>query len=515
MRKNFLLLPAVLLACAFATPSHDVLAQGSQASDAVQRAASAEMSIALQEYDEARDILSKTNDPEHPAVALARGRLAIDEGDCDLAASIFQRADLAKHEAGAALGDIARGCARVVAANVVDRDELNHIEIRYQDEHDRALTPILVETTVKARESLTRDLGVSWPKVTRIFVVRDLLSLSAMTGLPYDSAKTTGTVAVAKWGRVTLTSPRAPRHGYGWRDTLAHELTHLSISRKSGDRAPLWLQEGLAKREETRWRAPLVLDDTPPVEAVVARGMELKLDLPLDKLGPSIAMLPTADAAMVAFAEVTSFVRYVAESRPEGTLGKLLDALRTAPSVDEALKIATSADLKTWDTEWRAAVAKRPKVPLSPLYGLGGATPAVSMTEVRERSRLGELLLGRDHPAEALLELGKVADKASVGDPALAYLHARALESHGKVDDARSRLSDLKNLIGAYGPFFAMRGRLGERDSETRRRDFAMAISHDPFLPEAACETLAPPAPDETPLCRSAREFSPPDLGKD
>ena len=49
-----------------------------------------------------------------------------------------------------------------------------------------------------------------------------------MTGLPYESAKTTGTVAVAKWGRVTLLSPRASPHGYAWRDTMAHELTHLA-----------------------------------------------------------------------------------------------------------------------------------------------------------------------------------------------------------------------------------------------------------------------------------------------
>ena len=67
-----------------------------------------------------------------------------------------------------------------------------------------------------------------------------------------------------------------------------------------------------------RWREPGPFDERPSVESIVARGIELKLDLALDKLGPSIAMLPSADAAMVAFAEVTSFIKYFAETSQAG-----------------------------------------------------------------------------------------------------------------------------------------------------------------------------------------------------
>src|SRR5262249_48189855 len=161
---------------------------------------------------------------------------------------------------------------------------------------------------------------------------------SAMTGLPQEAAQTTGTVAVAKWGRVTLLSPRASQHGYSWRDTIAHELTHLAVTRATIDRAPLWLQEGVAKRGEVRWRPPGPSHDRPSPAAIVMRGTELRLDLPLDKLGPSIAMLPSADAAMVAFAEVTSFVRYYAATQGEDALPRLLQALRDQGSVDDALR---------------------------------------------------------------------------------------------------------------------------------------------------------------------------------
>ncbi|HSO35363.1 MAG TPA: hypothetical protein VLT33_22695, partial [Labilithrix sp.] len=230
------------------------------------------------DYDKARAELAKA-DPNSPAVIVAKARLALYEEDCDLAAALLARADVGQSDDGRLLADVGRGCARVIAATVVDKDDANGIIIRYQDESDRVLTPLLVDTVVKARASLGKDLGVEWKRPTRITVVRDLLSLSAMTGLPYKAAQTTGTVAVAKWGRVTLLSPRASHHGYPFRDTLAHELTHLAIAMQSRDRAPLWLHEGVARREEVRWREPGVFDDRPSPESVVLRGMDMKLDL--------------------------------------------------------------------------------------------------------------------------------------------------------------------------------------------------------------------------------------------
>ena len=351
-----------------------LLAVAAPATSAAQADAArrAQAFIAGLDYDDARHVLSAA-DPDSPAVALERARLAIYELDCDGAAAILARPEVQKIESGEMLADIARGCQRVTAALAVDRDEARSIEVRWQDEHDCALAPLLFDTVAAARDALTRDLKVDWPKPTRIVVVRDLLSLSAMTGLPYKSAQTTGTVAVAKWGRVTLLSPRASHHGYQWRDTVAHELTHLAVTRASRDQAPLWLQEGVAKREEVRWRDPGPFDDRPSPDAVVQRGLELNLGIPLDKLGPSIAMLPSADAAMVAFAEVTSFVRYYAREAGDDALPKLLEQIRGGKETDSALRAASGADLAAWDVRWRAYVASRPREPLPGLFGLGGS----------------------------------------------------------------------------------------------------------------------------------------------
>lgn len=478
-----------------------------------------ELTLGL-DLDLARKELEQ-GDAGDAAIRREKGRLALYEADCDGAVAQLSAGIDASDEEAAGLLEIAKGCARVTAATVVDDVPGKDLSIRYQDELDRALTPLIADVVVKARESLTRDLGATWPKPTRVIVVRDLLSLSAMTGLPYESAQTTGTVAVAKWGRVTLLSPRASHHGYVYTDTLAHELTHLTVTRLTVDRAPLWLQEGLAKREETRWREKGPFDDRPTPDAVARRGIDKKLDLALDKLGPSIAMLPSAEAAMVAFAEVTSFVRFYARTAGDDAVRQLLAELRAKKSVDAALSSASGTDLKGWDAKWRAEIMG---LPSEPVLGLDRpASDPKAAAALRDRLRLAELLLGRDHAREAQKELDPVATNAMVAhDPTFSYLGARVAERSGELDVARAKVADPKDVTSTYAPWWAIRGRLADAPGGERALvdpSFAEAVGEDPFDVEAACRSLDRQAPlpqDPTlgALCAAARARGEPDLGQ-
>jgi hypothetical protein len=336
---------------------------------------------------------------------------------------------------------------------------------------------------------------------------------------------------------VTLLSPRASRHGYSWRDTVAHELTHLAVTRASRDMAPLWLQEGVAKREEIRWRDPGPFDDRPPPDAVVQRGLELNLGLPLDKLGPSIAMLPSADAAMVAFAEVTSFVRYYATSEGDDALPKLLHELRAGKEPDAALQGASGSDLKAWDARWRAYLSTRPREPLPALFGLGGEKAdkdaAERLRDLRDRTRLAELLLARDpgYAGQAVAELDRIAmarspassdswDRA-MGDPSVRWLRARALEAAGRREEGEALVADPKQVLSSYGPWWAIRGRWSRlrADEATATASFIEAVAADPFDAESACETIDPAAapadPPKKALCDAARAHGEPPFAGD
>ena len=101
----------------------------------------------------------------------------------------------------------------------------------------------------------------------------------------------------------------------------------------------------------------------------------------------------------------------MAERGMPDAAAKLLVTLRTAKDVDDALKQVSTETLAQWDVKWRANLAKKPKEPLNPLYGPAGPLPGGSDT--CERSRPAELLLGRNHPTEAFMEIDKDPDNLS------------------------------------------------------------------------------------------------------
>jgi hypothetical protein len=323
-----------------------------------------------------------------------------------------------------------------------------------------------------------------------------------------------------------LLSPRASPHGYPWRDTLTHELAHLAVTRATRDRAPLWLQEGIAKREEVRWREPGPFDGRPSPEAVVTRGREMGVSFSLDKLGPSIAMLPNADAAMIAFAEVTSFVHFYVDSEGDDALPKLLRALKEGADPDGALSSVSGADLKTWDSRWHAHIAALPRTPLPPLFGLGAPRePTAKLRDLRDRSRLAQLLLTRGHAAEALTELDRMELGGSpvspegwartMADPSARWLRGRALELSGRREEGEPLVADPADVASSFGPWWAMRGRWARArgDEGIAVRSFFESVAADPLDPEGACEAVdprGPSGPSGPPLCEAARAYASP-----
>ena len=490
--------------------------------------------ITAMEVDRARELLVKM-DPSKTEVAYQLGRLAMEVGDCDEASKRLAPEAVQIFSEGDGLLTIARGCARAMAGVVTVEDKEHQVVVRLQDDADRALVPLVGDTIARQRDVLEKDLGVKMPLPTRVDIVRDQFSLAAMTGLPHAAAQTTGTVAIAKFGRVILLSPRAPALGYGWRDTLAHELTHLALTRGTLDRAPLWLQEGVAKREEVRWRPPGATDDNMPADAIAAAGLAKGLGRPLDGIGPSIAMLPSAREAMVVFAEVTSFVRFISGDRAgapgaptaSDALPRLVSAYRKGLDTDAALLEVTGKDLKAWNTVWRPWVAtKTAKLPDT--LGLNGAGPKLASPAFDERSagrsvRLGELLLGRNHPKAARTLLDPLAPHLS-SDPLVSARIACARFRLGDAPGARLAVADPRLITGDLGAWWAIRAEilqaLGEPTAEVAA-SYEVAIAHDPLLVSAACGwdgLLSPADPWSVVakgLCVTARARTWPALGQD
>ncbi len=417
-------------------------------------------------------------------LAIERARLGLYVGDCDSAEAILATLPPEEDQVKG-LASVAHNCAGAVAASRVVQDVERGIWLRLQDNDDEPLVPFIVDVADHARRAVEADLGVDLPRPLRIDVVRDLFSLSSVSGLPLEAAETTGTVAVARWGRITLLSPRASRHGYPWEDTMAHEIVHLALSRATRDFAPLWLQEGVAKRQEQRWRAARPFDDADGHDRVARHALDTGTSVGVDNLGPSIAMLPSADAASIAFSEVTSFINFWIEQNGRAAFRLLLADLKGLESrdPDPALIAVSGYSLGEWILRWQVHLLDL-DVP-TPEAAVQGGSAAPDVRAIR----LGDLLMRGQHFTAAARRF----EEARALAPSVAALRYRASQARLGAGDpklAASLLGQSKELDGPHAGWFALRGRFDRETGNTEAGTQAsrMALSLDPWSEIVACE---------------------------
>jgi tetratricopeptide (TPR) repeat protein len=389
-----------------------------------------------------------------------------------------------------------------------------NFEVRYETGPDEILVPYAIDTLKATAEALEAELGVKMVSPIRLEIYPDAESLARVSTLSVEAIRTTGTIALCKWGRLMIASPSALMHGYPWLDTIAHEYVHLLLIKVTRDQAPVWLQEGLAKFLETRWRQdePSLRYD-PASNQVLRDAMDAKELLDFDQLHPSIALLPTQKAASLAFAQVSSFMQtYYREFGRDGVqqalylVGEGVDARRALANVG-------GVSWKTLETRWKKALAKQPKPPparLLPRYLSGEATEQDELADVElERARnfvrLGDLLWTRSRPAAASVEYAK-AHTAAPGDPVVASRYARSAIAGGRPGDAVAPLMLTLDRYPTHAPALSS---LATAMFRTSKFDLAkdaanQAIAHNPFDPQPHCilsKLRLPQADSEGALC--------------
>jgi tetratricopeptide (TPR) repeat protein len=389
-----------------------------------------------------------------------------------------------------------------------------NFEVRYEPGPDEILVPYAIDTLKAASDALEAELGVKMVSPVRLEIYPDAESLARVSTLSVEAIRTTGTIALCKWGRLMIASPGALMHGYPWLDTIAHEYVHLLLTKVTLDRSPVWLQEGLAKFLETRWRQEdATLRHDPAAsrllhEAAAADGL-----LGFDQLHPSIALLPTQEAASLAFAQVSSFMEmYYGQYGSEG-VQQALRRVGEGEDAKKALAAVAGVPWKTLEKRWRSGLAKEPKPPsarLMPRYLKGEATEqdelaGVELERARNYVRLGDLLWTRSRPAAASVEYSK-AHQAAPADPVVASRYARSAIAGGRPQEAVAPLKQTLSRYPTHAPalsslataMFRISNLGGARDAANQ------AIAHNPFDPQPHCilsKLPLPQADSEEALC--------------
>jgi hypothetical protein len=293
----------------------------------------------------------------------------------------------------------------------------------------------------------------------------------------------------------------------------------LALTRGSGDFAPLWLQEGIAKREEDRWRKQRPFDGKPDPDQVARGALLSGNSVGIDRIGPSIAMLPTPEAASISYAEVESFMDFWIRENGRAAFALLLHDMRGLGirDTDPVLLSVTGYPLSYWIARWQAHLQKLPEViPEAPGEAQEG--------NVVQSVRLGDLLTGRGNLAHASKYFERAVESA--GDkPAVRFRGAANQLARGQSPaEASEMLGEIEQVGSLHGGWLGLRGRLLEEKSPapdpTRAQHFyELAIAVDPLGVEAACEghggrTTASSQPAPSPadatrrrLCEAARKI--------
>ncbi len=459
--------------------------------------------------------------PASVEAKVKRGVLAVYEADYARAESLLAEAlaDDALVEGSAALEEaqhylgLARGAQTALGAAVTVHSDDGHFEAVFASDEDALLAPYLFDAMKDARDRIGAIVGVLPDHSVRFEFLDQATKLALVTPLSVENIRTTGTVGVTKYRRVMMITPRVMVYGYGWIDTAVHEYVHYVLTMRTANLAPVWLQEGMAKFLETRWRR----DDPEPLAPPIAYRLHRAIvddDLvTLSEMYPSVAMLPSAERAALAYAEVETMLGLLHERKGNEGLARLLDRVAAGDDAEAALGFAWGDDFEAFMAEWKRVTKTRTasgedgelSVPEfkdgdAAAEQLGDVFSALGGGKARQHARLGALLQGRghEHAAAAQYEKARAADKRARKDPTLSkrlgrlYVKLeRFAEAVPLLDIAAASDPENANLAAAQG-----RARLRSGDPGGAQDALARAVRNNPFIPTLHCD-LAVIAPDE------------------
>lgn len=409
---------------------------------------------------------------------------------------------------------LSRGAQKALDGSVTVLSEDGFVEAVFADGKDAILAPYLFEAMTSARTAIGDVIGIQPTEPVRFEFLDNPAKLAMVTPLTTQNIRTTGTVGVTKYRRIMMISPRVMVYGYGWLDTAVHEYVHYVLTMRTDNQAPVWLQEGLAKLLETRWRRTDPDPLAPPIAYRLHKAIVDDDLVTLAEMYPSVAMLPSAERAALAYAEVETMLGLLHERKGNTGVEVLLDAVADGDDAEAALSKAWGGPFENFMKEWKrvtkARTARGRDGDLDKLeFKDGGDGQAPPLTDVfsdlgggkaRQHARLGTLLQVRGHAKAATLQYEKArsADKRARTDVELSTRLGRLYVELGEftkavplLDIAARNDPENANLAAAQGRALLRTGDIAGAKAATGR-----ALRNNPFIPTLHCD-LADLADDD------------------
>ncbi len=380
-----------------------------------------------------------------------------------------------------------------------EESQSEHFVVRWVPGRDKVMVKPALETLEKAYDVLIDELDVD-PGEPKILVefYPDFPAFSRATGLSESDVENSGTVAVCKYRRLMVTTPRVLMRGYDYQNTLSHEFVHLLIYARQGPNCPIWLHEGMAKYFEKRWNGTPGGYLPPTSESMLASALRTDQLITFDRMSPSFAKLDTPKQGALAFAEVTTTVRYIHHLGGKQLLFKILDELKTGADYRVAVKRATGKPFENLFQGWKAWAKKQNYKELEGIEPVeielldedsADDPDSVNESDIQENEgwkyvRLGDMLRDRNHVQASIIEYSKGREllpnsPRSLNKLALAYILA------GDYKAALEPLEYCRTLYPSYVTTYINLGRAhkGLDNREKAIDNFEAALMINPFDP--------------------------------
>ena len=471
-------------------------------SDALaQTAAQAQADESLEAWDiagaeAAVDALLKADEGD-PWNLYLKGKLFLMKGDYKAAADWLQQAQtktpnlLFQHHLQLALNTYEE-----TKGYVHHTTKSGYFDIATAPGADEILEPYAEETLEQAYRELTAIFDYKPELPIRIEFYPTVDVLGSVSPLTVQEIRTSGTIALCKYNRLMVTSPRDLVYGYDWLDTIAHEFIHLLITKKSKNTVPIWIHEGLAKYYEVKWRkgVPPALDRHS--EAFLADALKKDTLISFEAMSPSMAKLPSQEATATAFAEVWTVIAFLNDRRGKDVAAELVSAMRNGRSDRDAVAEVSGIPWDRFEKSWKGFLRQQSYRPMdsdyqSRLLFKGKDTEAdelagIKVDRAREYVWLGDQMRLRKRWKAAIAEYEKaqkhVGDKSPLVQGKLGFALLRA----ERYDDAAAAL---EKPIADYPRHVVLHVYLGEAllrlgKYEDARVHLEEALSMNPFDPD-------------------------------
>lgn len=379
----------------------------------------------------------------------------------------------------------------VMIREKMEKVESDHFVLRVSQQ-EKFLANYALETLEKAYIEIGNELQIYPDSKIQVEIYPTQPEFSYASTLSKEILDRSGAIGICKFRRLMILSPGQLAFGYRWLDTLSHEYIHYLVNKLSGGQCPLWLNEGIAKFLDTRWRLREPQYWTPGNRTELVQAMKENRLIPFNRMEPSMVYLDNQTQVRQAFSQVAHAVHYIQKLKGSNGIRQILEKFSEGSSRQESFQKILGLSADDFEKEWTKFLSAE-NLTESP----GAAVDKIKIdktadeleefvsTGIREHIRLGDRMRQHGHLQVALIQYEK-ALKQEESNPVALTKSARVLLALKQNEKAVQQLEKCVQENPNYASAYLLLGvqKILEQKWEPALTDYLEANAINPFNPE-------------------------------